>query len=101
ARMVRIYLTLIALLVFQGSDHAQYPARPIRLLVPNPPGGATDTLARVLALGEALGQPVVVDNRPGSNGNLAMEATARVVPDGYTLLLCADAQVVIGPHLYA
>ena len=101
--MVRIYLTLIALLVFQGSVNAQYPARPIRLLVPNPPGGATDTLARVLApaLGEALGQPVVVDNRPGSNGNLAMEATARAAPDGYTLLLCADAQVVIGPHLYA
>jgi len=71
--------------------------------VPNPPGGATDTLARVLApkLGEALGQPVVVDNRPGSNGNVAMEATARAAADGHALLLCADAQVVIGPHLYA
>ena len=72
-------------------------------MVPNPPGGATDTLARVLApkLGEALGQPVVVDNRPGSNGNVAMEASARAAADGHTLLLCADAQVVIGPHLYA
>jgi tripartite-type tricarboxylate transporter receptor subunit TctC len=71
--------------------------------VPNPPGGATDTLARVFApkLGEALGQPVVVDNRPGSNGNVAMEASARAAADGHTLLLCADAQVVIGPHLYA
>jgi tripartite-type tricarboxylate transporter receptor subunit TctC len=86
-----------------GSVWAQYPSRPIRLFVPNPPGGATDTLARVFApkLGEALGQPVVVENRPGSNGNLAMEATARAAPDGYSLLLCADAQVVIGPHLYA
>ena len=82
---------------------AQYPARPIRLLVPNPPGGATDTLARVFAprLGEALGQPVIVDNRPGSNGNVASEAAARAAPDGHTLLLCADAQIVIGPHLYA
>jgi len=101
--MVRICLALVALLVFQGSVNAQYPSRPIRLLVPNPPGGATDTLARVVSprLGELLGQPVVVDNRPGSNGNLAMEATARAAPDGYTLLLCADAQIVIGPHLYA
>jgi tripartite-type tricarboxylate transporter receptor subunit TctC len=71
--------------------------------VPNPPGGATDTLARVFApkLGEALGQPVIVDNRPGSNGNVASEAAARAAPDGHTLLLCADAQIVIGPHLYA
>jgi tripartite-type tricarboxylate transporter receptor subunit TctC len=80
----------------------QYPARPVRLLVPNPPGGATDNLARVIApkLAEALGQAVVVDNRPGSNGNLATEAAARATPDGHTLLLCADAQIVISPHLY-
>jgi tripartite-type tricarboxylate transporter receptor subunit TctC len=76
--------------------------RPIRLLVPNPPGGATDNLARVIAprLSGVLGQTVVVDNRPGSNGNLAAEATARAAPDGYTLMLCADAQIVISPHLY-
>src|SRR5919106_1444008 len=95
-------LAALLLLVFAGLATAQYPVRPIRLLVPNPPGGATDTLARVFApkLGEALGQPVIVDNRPGSNGNVASEAAARAAPDGYTLLLCADAQVVIGPHLY-
>jgi tripartite-type tricarboxylate transporter receptor subunit TctC len=98
--MVRL---LLALFFTSSSVCAQYPARAIHLFVPNPPGGATDTVARVLApkLGEALGQPVVVENRPGSNGNLAMEATARAAPDGYTLLLCADAQIVIGPHLYA
>jgi len=98
--MVRL---LLALFFISSSVCAQYPTRAIHLFVPNPPGGATDTVARVLApkLGEALGQPVVVENRPGSNGNLAMEATARAAPDGYTLLLCADAQIVIGPHLYA
>src|SRR5580765_6415616 len=98
--MVRL---LLALFFISGSVCAQCPSRAIHLFVPNPPGGATDTVARVLAprLGEALGQPVVVENRPGSNGNLAMEATARAAPDGYTLLLCAEAQIVIGPHLYA
>src|SRR5467141_977435 len=82
---------------------AQYPSRPIRLLVPNPPGGATDTIARVVAprLGEVLGQPVVVENRPGSNGNLSSELAARAAPDGYTLLLGQDSQIVISPHLYA
>lgn len=71
--------------------------------MPNPPGGATDTVARLLSpkLGESLGQPVVVDNRPGSNGNLASELAAKAAPDGYTLYLAADAQIVIGPHLYA
>jgi tripartite-type tricarboxylate transporter receptor subunit TctC len=98
--MVRL---LLVFLLLSGTASAQYPARAIRLLVPNPPGGATDTLARVFAprLTEALGQPVVVENRPGSNGNLAMEAAAHAAPDGHTLLLCADAQIVIGPHLYA
>jgi tripartite-type tricarboxylate transporter receptor subunit TctC len=99
-RVARVFL---AFLFLCGTAWAQYPSRAIRLFVPNPPGGATDTLARVVAprLAEALGQPVVVENRPGSNGNLAMEATARAAPDGYTLLLGADAQIVIGPHLYA
>jgi tripartite-type tricarboxylate transporter receptor subunit TctC len=98
--MVRL---LLVFLFLSGTASAQYPARAIRLLVPNPPGGATDTLARVFAprLAEALAQPVVVENRPGSNGNLAMEAAAHAAPDGHTLLLCADAQIVIGPHLYA
>ncbi len=82
---------------------AQYPARPIKLLVPNPPGGASDTIARVFAprLAEALGQPVIVENRPGSNGNLSSELAARAAPDGYTLLLGQDSQIVISPHLYA
>jgi tripartite-type tricarboxylate transporter receptor subunit TctC len=100
--VARPLLAALLLLLLAGAAQAQYPSRPIRLLVPNPPGGATDTLARVFApqLGEALGQPVIVDNRPGSNGNVASEAAAKAAPDGHTLLLCADAQIVIGPHLY-
>jgi tripartite-type tricarboxylate transporter receptor subunit TctC len=100
--MVRLAIAAVLCLA-AASAYAQYPSRPIRLLVPNPPGGATDTLARLVApkLGEALGQPLVVDNRPGSNGNLASELTAKAPADGYTLYLAADAQIVIGPHLYA
>jgi tripartite-type tricarboxylate transporter receptor subunit TctC len=93
----------LLLTLFAAAVSAQYPVRPIRLLVPNPPGGATDTIARVVAprLGEALGQPVVVENRPGSNGNLSSELAAKAAPDGYTLLLGQDSQIVISPHLYA
>ncbi len=81
---------------------AQYPVKPIRLVVPNPPGGATDTVARLFvpALGKRLGQTLVVENRSGSNGNIAIETVARAPADGYTLILAADAQIVIGPHIY-
>jgi tripartite-type tricarboxylate transporter receptor subunit TctC len=94
-----LFILAIAL---DAAAQGSYPVRPIRLLVPNPPGGATDNLARVIAptLTELLGKTVVVDNRPGSNGNLAIEAAARALPDGYTLILAADAQIVINPHLY-
>ena len=86
-----------------GSTSAQYPARPIRLLVPIPPGGGPDIVARLIAprLGDALGQPVVVENRVGGNGNLAGELVAKSQSDGYTLLLGMDSLMVINPHLYS
>src|SRR5690349_24726192 len=92
ARMARLVAAL-ALAAAALAAHAQYPARPIHVLIPQPPGGANDTVARVIApaLGERLGQPLVVENRPGANGNSAMEVAAKAPADGYTLLLAADA----------
>jgi tripartite-type tricarboxylate transporter receptor subunit TctC len=100
--LLRSVTAALAVLCVTTALAQQYPARPIRLLVPIPPGGAPDIAARVIGqkLTEALGQPVVVENRPGSNGNIAAEATARAAPDGHTLMLCADSQLVINPHLY-
>ena len=99
--LARIAAAALAILLTTAAA-AQYPNRPIKLLVPIPPGGAPDIVARVLgqALSESLGQPVVVENRVGANGNIASEMTAKAAPDGYTLLLCADSQIVINPHLY-
>jgi len=79
-----------------------YPAKAIRLVVAFPPGGATDIIARVVGqpLSVRLGQPVVVDNRPGSNGNIAGDIVAKSPADGYTLLLGSDSYFGINPHLY-
>jgi tripartite-type tricarboxylate transporter receptor subunit TctC len=79
-----------------------YPAKPIRYVVPFPPGGATDTLARAIAqkLSESMGQPVVIDNRPGAGGNIGIEAAVRSPADGYTIVTVATATVAINPTLY-
>ncbi|NCV02398.1 MAG: tripartite tricarboxylate transporter substrate binding protein, partial [Proteobacteria bacterium] len=73
-----------------------WPNRPIRLVVPNAPGGVTDVVARLVgqSLGEALGQPVVVDNKPGAGGILGTEIVAKAPPDGYTLLMFNDANTI-------
>jgi tripartite-type tricarboxylate transporter receptor subunit TctC len=82
---------------------AAYPDRPVRMIVPYPPGGGNDTLARLfgMKLTEAWGQQVVVDNRPGAGTIIGTQIAARAVPDGYTLLLSSIATHAIAPNLYA
>jgi tripartite-type tricarboxylate transporter receptor subunit TctC len=101
---IRVLLACWALAALAAPAAAQtYPSRPIKLVVSFPPGGASDLIGRVIgaALSERLGQPIVVENRPGANGNVAGEAAARATPDGYTLLLGPSALFAINPHLYA
>lgn len=80
-----------------------FPSKPIRIIVGFAAGGSTDKLARVIGLrmAEVLGQPVVIDNRPGAAGNIASEAAASAPPDGYTLFMATLSSQAINPHLYA
>ena len=97
-------LLCAALAVFLSPALAQqYPTRPVRFVVPFAPGGSTDTLARTigLKLADALGQQIVVDNRPGANGDIGMIIVAKAPPDGYTILLGYIANLAIAPSLYA
>ena len=94
---------IVALAFGAGAACAQYPSRPIKVIVPIPAGGAPDIAARVVGqkLSELLGTPVVIDNHAGSNGNIAGDMVAKAPPDGYTLLLGQDSLIAINPHLYA
>jgi len=86
----------------QQAALAQYPTRPVHIVVPYPAGGAVDAFARVLTqqLSEMWGQQVVVDNRPGASTMIGADQVAKSPPDGYTLLLTAELTLVIVPHLY-
>jgi tripartite-type tricarboxylate transporter receptor subunit TctC len=97
----KLFAFCVAIL-FAGSAAAQaYPSKPIRLIIPFPAGGATDVLGRTLAqkLSGALGQSVVVENKPGAGGIIGADAAAKSAPDGYTLLLATNSTHVIGPLL--
>lgn len=82
--------------------YAAYPERPVTIIVPFPPGGASDNTARVISskLNEYLGQPVVVENRPGANGGIGAALVARAKPDGYTILVGSIGVYAINPVLY-
>lgn len=96
----RAILALLLAIPVISTVHAQvWPARPIKLIVPFGPGSATDTLARTISgpLSTALGQPVVIDNRPGANSTLGTSIVAKAEPDGYTLALATNAGIAASP----
>ncbi|MDO8874973.1 MAG: tripartite tricarboxylate transporter substrate binding protein [Pseudolabrys sp.] len=103
----RVRLLMLALLFSVGAGAAAqaqiYPDRPIRLIAPFPAGGLVDVLARTVGdeLSKSLGQPVIVENRPGAGGNIGAEAVAKATPDGYTLLMTSAGILTANEFLYA
>jgi tripartite-type tricarboxylate transporter receptor subunit TctC len=96
------FVMLVAALAFAGAASAQqYPSRTVRVIVPWPPGQATDLAARIVAdkLSQALGQPFVADNRPGAGGQIGTDAVVKAAPDGYTLLAASSGPISIMPVL--
>jgi tripartite-type tricarboxylate transporter receptor subunit TctC len=95
-------ILLAWLLALASAANAQgYPAKPVRLLVGFPPGGAADFVARAIAepLGRELGQPLVIENRPGAGSSIAAELAARAAPDGYTILIASPSSIMVNPLL--
>jgi tripartite-type tricarboxylate transporter receptor subunit TctC len=104
-RAVCMVVAFCAALFIPGAAESQsdkYPTKPIRLVVPFPPGGLSDILARIVAarMGESLGRPIVIDNRAGAGGNIGTELVAKAAPDGYTLLFCSPT-LALSPSLYS
>ncbi len=97
------WMALPAALLLACAAHAQtYPVKPVRIIVPFPPGGATDLVTRILAqkLTESWGQQVVADNRAGAGGNIGAELAAKAPADGYTLFMTSGSIVTANPHMY-
>ncbi len=102
AKRMTLWLSTVLLVLFAGGAMGQdFPNKPIRLIVPFPPGGSTDIVARIIAptLAQELGQPVVIENRSGATGLVGSELVARAKPDGYTLLMATTSTHSISPHL--
>ena len=101
--LIRSCAVCLAMLVVAGYAAAAFPDKPVRLIVPFPPGGGTDSLARILnkKLSEIWGQPVVIDNRGGAQGNLGTALGAKARPDGYTITLVIHGTLAINPHMYS
>ena len=99
---MRLVAALVALAVSFASAADWQPTKPLRIVVPFAPGGQPDVVARALAepLSKSLGQPVIVENRPGAGGNIAAEAVAKSAPDGHTLLMGTNGPLAVSPALY-
>jgi len=102
-RLRRLLVVAATVLLAMPALAQSYPTRPIRLYLAFPPGGAADIVTRLVAqpLSVRLGQPIVVENRPGSGGNIVGELIAHAPADGYSLLLGPDNLFTINPHLFA
>jgi tripartite-type tricarboxylate transporter receptor subunit TctC len=102
SNLFSVVLAVCAFTLSGGAAAQNYPARSIRMVVPYPPGGLTDNLARMVSqkLGERVGQAVVVENRPGASTILGAEVVAKAAPDGYTLLMAAATTLTTNPILF-
>src|SRR6266704_7127684 len=100
-KLTRLLAVTVVVLLVALPAAAQYPAKPIRLLIPFPAGATADSVARIVAqpLSQVLGQPVLVDNKPGADGAIASELAARSAPDGYTLLSGGNTNMLGVPTL--
>ena len=100
--MNALRIFLLGLILMTNGANAQYPNRAVKVIIPFAPGGASDFVGRILQprLGEVLGQPVVIENRPGASGSLGVEAAARSTPDGYTLFLGNIGSIAINPGVF-
>jgi tripartite-type tricarboxylate transporter receptor subunit TctC len=98
---LRLSVVCAAFWLLVGASHAAFPERAIRFIVPFPPGGSTDVIARTMQprLEKLLGQPVIIENRPGAGGTTGIDAVAKSAPDGYTVGMGAAGALVINPHM--
>ena len=100
--MIRL-LPFLLLLIASAGNSQPWPQKPVRIIVPFAPGGASDLMPRLVGekLSAIWSQPVVIENRPGAAGNIGMEAGAKSPPDGYTLLSAPNGNLVVNPHMYS
>src|SRR4051812_43296984 len=98
-----LFMLTLAVGIGWAADAQRYPAKPIRLIVPFPPGGSSDVVGRIVIEGarDALSQPIVVENVGGAGGNIGTARGAKATPDGYTVIECTIGTCAINPSIYA